>query len=382
MPIYKKGPGSYLVRLYRAGKPKSWVIHGTRKEAESFEASRLLELEAIGPTEYRTAPGFSTFCLGRYRVYAEAHLKAGTWRNRQYQIATLIEFFGQKPIDRITSSDVERFQHERLKLVSPVKVNDDTKVLRAILRYAIQQGIPARCPDFKALPERKTKGRVKVWTTAEVEAIYRALDKTPARRRLIPMLATMLNAGLRKGEVLALEWSAVDLNAGALLIYPNEEWQPKNGEPREVPIGRVLRGILESLPRDSKRWVFPVSRRQKGAQEPGRYAQWPQNTFDAAIRDAGVGGSPHVARHTYASHFLSSRPDLFLLAQVMGHSHTRVTELYSHLLPEHLERARDAVSLGPPLLLTAGDGPETVSVGKRRERGGSGSSGRRKRSKG
>jgi integrase len=369
MSIYKRGPNRYEVRLYRAGIPKAWIVHGTKRQAENFEAARKLEFEAIGPTEYRTAPGFSNFCLGRYRVYAEARLKAKTWRNRQYQIATLVGFFGQKPLDRITSADVERFQHERLLTVGAVKVNDDTKVLRAILRYAVEQGVPARVPAFRALPERKKSGRVKVWTAAEVEKLYMAIQATSPR--LLGMVVVMLNTGLRAGEVLALEWTAVDLDRGLLLIYPNEDWQPKNGEPREVPIGRAALPWL-SGPRASKRWVFPASRRAPGAKTISRYVGWPQKAFDRAVKLAGIGGSPHVCRHTFASHFLPAQPDLFLLAKVMGHSHTRVTALYAHLLPDHLERARDAVCFPAPLALADGASrhdPDTLSVSSRGKTG-------------
>jgi len=44
---------------------------------------------------------------------------------------------------------------------------------------------------------------------------------------------------------------------------------------------------------------------------------------------------------------------LFLLAHVLGHSHQRVTELYAHLLPDHLARARNAVNLGPAATVAA-----------------------------
>jgi integrase len=56
-------------------------------------------------------------------------------------------------------------------------------------------------------------------------------------------------------------------------------------------------------------------------------------------------GGPHTCRHTYASHFLQAVPDLHQLAGILGHSQTRVTELYTHLLPGHLDRARNAVNL-------------------------------------
>jgi hypothetical protein len=89
------------------------------------------------------------------------------------------------------------------------------------------------------------------------------------------------------------------------------------------------------------------------------YAYWPKRGFDEARKAAKLEGGPHTLRHTYASHFLASTPDLFLLARVLGHSDTRVTRLYAHLLPDHLARARDAVSLAPKI------GPATLEAAKR-----------------
>jgi excisionase family DNA binding protein len=288
------------------------VFDGTKKEAEAAEARWRLELEAASPADSRIAPPFLRFSLGRYRIHAENHLKSGTWRNRKYQIATLVEFFGETPLTKITAAMVEQFQHLRLTQVGPVKVNDDVKVLKRILSYARSQGIPAAEPNVKRLPERTTKGRVLVWSADEVKSLYRAFQaESPA---LLPMTVCMLNTGLRKGEVLAMEWSAVDLDRGLLLIYPSADWQPKNGQPREVPIGSALRPWLEP-PANPARWVFPSSKGQ-------RYASWPQRQWDRARAASGVGGSPHVCRHTYASHFLASCPDLYLLAQILGHSDT------------------------------------------------------------
>jgi site-specific recombinase XerD len=53
-----------------------------------------------------------------------------------------------------------------------------------------------------------------------------------------------------------------------------------------------------------------------------------------------------MTRHTYASHFLVNVPDLPYLAQILGHSSIRITELYSHMLPGRLNRAKNAVSIG------------------------------------
>jgi len=85
-------------------------------------------------------------------------------------------------------------------------------------------------------------------------------------------------------------------------------------------------------------------------------AYWPERKFNRAQTKAKLKGGPHTLRHTFSSHFLATQPDLFLLARVLGHSDVAVTKIYSHLLPDHLARARNAVSIGPsigPAALTA-----------------------------
>ena len=367
MPTYKRGPGKYLVRIYQAGRALNWIVRGTKAHAENFEARKRVELDAQGPVDERVAPKFSDFCEGRYRLHAEVTLASSTWETRRYAIATLVEFFGEKRLDRITADEVERYQGQRRRAgIGHRRINDDVQLLRTILGYARKKGIPAVIPQTDRLPERATKGRVKVWTEDEVNRLYRGLQEEAPY--LLPITVLMVNTGLRKGEALALEWSSVDLDRGLLHIYPNEEWRPKNGKPREVPIGRAALAFL-SGPRASDRWVFPREKRRKGI--INRYTHWPKVAWNRARRAAGVGGSPHVCRHTYASHFLMQQPDLFLLAQVLGHSHTRVTAIYAHLLPSHLERARDAVYLPAPFMLVpgSGDDPETVSRGKKRKPG-------------
>ena len=54
-----------------------------------------------------------------------------------------------------------------------------------------------------------------------------------------------------------------------------------------------------------------------------------------------IKGGPHKCRHTKATYFLAEKPDLFQLGKVLGHSNSRVTELYSHLLPHHMETTRN-----------------------------------------
>lgn len=355
MPIYPrkdrktKKPirGQYRIVLWSQGQRQEKQFAGTKKEAESYLARWQIELEASAPVDERRAPTFSHFLAGRYRVHAEVALNANTWSTRKYMLATLNEHFGEMLLTHITAQDVEEYQLDRLKVVGPVSCNNELRVLKRVLNYARSIDIPAVQIKTPALPEPKVKGRVQVWTADEVTQLYKAFAAESPH--LLAITVCLLNTGMRKGEALALEWDRVDLDAGMILIHPSKDWRPKSNEPREVPIGSALLPWLTG-PRESERWVFPAPR------TGSRYVVWPQKQWDRARVASKVGGSPHVCRHTYASHFLSARGDMFLLAKILGHTHERVTAIYSHLLPDHLERARDAVSLPAPIGLVGGKG--------------------------
>jgi integrase len=343
MPVYREKRAGrenrWKVRIYHQGKPYEWSIEGTRDDALAFEARERVRLEAQGSTA-RTAPRFSDFSVGAYAEHAEIHLKARTWSNRQYTIATLCQHLGSLRLTEITNARVEAYQRDRIgEKIRPSTINDEVKVLRAILKYARSTGTPAFEMTAKDLPVRG-KRRARAWTDAEVLRLLTSVSETSPQ--IYWLVVFLLHTGCRRGEALAAEWSWVDLKRKVLTIQPSEEWQPKDGEPREVPIADALLPYLRApRPSNAPKWLFPT-------RDGDRYAFWPQLAFDRARKAAKLTGGPHTTRHTFASHFLARVPDLWLLAQILGHSTTQVTELYAHLLPDAIERARGAVAFSLP----------------------------------
>jgi integrase len=116
----------------------------------------------------------------------------------------------------------------------------------------------------------------------------------------------------------------------------------------------AVRAILSGERRD-KRWVFPH-------RWGGGLAYFPSKLWYRVTKAAKLTGGPHQLRHTFASHFLAAVPDMFLLAKVLGQSHTRITEIYAHLLPGQLDRARNAVNLAPTLA------PALAAPGRKRKK--------------
>lgn len=331
MAVYRKGD-KWRVRVWLRGERQDRIVSGSKADALAVEAALRTEMARSSTSPTPTVPLFSVF-LAKYQVHAEAHLRASTHSNRKYTWATLLKHFGHVGLDEIGTAAVEEFKAARLAdKVKPATVNANMNALRAILGYAREFHV---LPEirWRALPEVGRR-RVVAWTRAEVDALYRSVQKEAPD--ILPIVVFLANTGCRKSEAIALESANVNLKRGVVTIQPSVAavYTTKDNEAREVPINSALRPWLKGV---KGQWVFPSSTGE-------RFAFWPQRKFDLARRKAGLVGGPHTLRHTYATHFLASTPDLFLLARVLGHSTTYVTELYSHLLPEAMRRAAKAVS--------------------------------------
>lgn len=339
MPVYKTAKRNYYrVVIWDQGQAREWKISGSKGDALAFEARTRAELETA-PARLRVVPTFSSFCVTRYKTHAEQQLAKRSWSNRQYVLRTLALTLGSLRLTDITRAKVEDYQGVRLKQgISPGTINDEITVLKNVLNYARAISVPAH--DLK-IPKLRTSGkrRVTFWTSEQVARLLRAafvLDP-----ELAPIIVFLLNTGCRRGESIALKWSSVDLERNLISFEPSKDWQPKNGKARDVPISDALLPFL-SGPRRHPVYVFP-------SRAGGRFVGWPQKRFDRVRKAAGLTGGPHTSRHTFATHFLKSNPDLYLLARLLGHSNITVTRLYSHLLPEHLEQARNAVNFASPI---------------------------------
>lgn len=454
MPVYRKpgrGPETWRVILGSRTTRQEWIVHGSKKEAETFEARKKLERATAGegPRQTRAAYDFATFCVERYWPHAKKHLRASTLSVRKYQLDTLARFFGKHRLTAITTDAIERYKEWRAdtyedehgKPIVASTVNTELTKLQAVLTYAHHLGIPCARPKVIPLPQIG-KRRVRVWTEEQVTALLVAAERLAPQ--LLPILVCMANTGCRPGEAIAARRSWVDVSRRQLRIEPSEVWQPKDNEPREILISDTLwpfiaRGESEFLFTNTDgepwrtfpdatfnmvrnaaghadtcgRWVRPPMGPKRGgkhdaaildfvAAHPGASASDIAAAIDAhvdAVKSAlrrfrkrgqvdasgttrdtvravqpaapgvtpgectcgatGLRGGPYTLRHTFASTFLQRSPDMPALARIMGHDHTRVTEMYFHMLPDHLEATRNVVNFAPRI------GPARVDAAKR-----------------
>jgi integrase len=354
MPNYKgRRPGTRRVVVWKDGAPVERIFEGSKADGDRFEAALRIELEAH-EHDTRSVPSFGALCREKYTPFAKANFASSTWRTRKHLLVNLCEFFDSKKLTDFTSADTEAYKAFRKKSsdLSPSSTNGELRFLLNVLRWAEKQGYAVRVPWVTFL--KAPAGRARLWSRKELNALLTATKHL--HPELLGLVLFLLNTGCRKGEALACEWSWVDLKAGMLRIPANRYWKPKSGRAREVPLSDACREVLD-VPekyRRSERWVFP-NRDGVG------YSFFPDAIFKELEDEAEIAGGAHTLRHCFASMFLETTPDLYLLAQILGHSHTRTTELYAHLLPDHLGRARNAVNVRAPRTMAKGMASATRS---------------------
>lgn len=332
MPVYPgRRPGTQRVVVYANRKNHERTVRGTRRAALLFEAQLRLALGARDEPADRAGLTLSQLCE-RYLSAQRTELRASTWRVRRSQLVAACAVLGPGlPAHECTTARVEDYRGKRASMVRRSTVNNELRALGTALRWARAHGIRAAEPKAKRL--RLDAPRVRAWSPAEVQRLLAAARATSPV--LLDMLVVLLNTGMRRGELLAAEWSWVDWRRRLLCIPCTDDWGPKSRKAREVPLGSATLSVLRRWRRPSG----PVFRRSTGK----RYAVWPKDWWLPARTAAGLTGGVHQTRHTFASMFLRRRPDLPLLGRILGQSTLRVTEQYTHLLPGHLAEGRDVV---------------------------------------
>ncbi|HYF25919.1 MAG TPA: site-specific integrase, partial [Baekduia sp.] len=219
--------------------------------------------------------------------------------------------------------------------LAPATVDTTLNAVRALYRQALRRAHVAINPTVGLEMPRARAGRDRIATPAQAGTLLAALPD-----ELRTLWACAMYAGLRRGEVLALRWQDVDLDAGVLHVLRSWDDEHKAfGAPksassvRKVPIVRELRRLLVAhrLASGGGELVFPSPR------EPGRpiSPDTVRQLTAKAWRAAGLDGlTLHEARHTYASVCIAAGVNAKALSVYMGHSSVAITfDRYGHLMP-------------------------------------------------
>ena len=268
-----------------------------------------------------------------------------------YAVDRLIEFWGASTVDAIRPKTCKRYRTARG--VSDGTVRRELGVLRAAVNHAVKEGRLTAAP-FVWLPP-SPPGRDRWLTRAEAAALLNAARCEPAVRLYLPLFILIgLYTAARKGAILSLRWSQVDLVRGRIDFNAPGRRQTAKRRP-VIPIPRRLAWFLrKAQERAASPYVIHRDRRRLGksktvdAARPFQLDRGPvqdvKKGFAAACDRAGLAGvSPHTLRHTAGTWLAQAGVSLWEIGGYLGHSYERTTELYGHHHPDYLKGARAAL---------------------------------------
>jgi integrase/recombinase XerD len=274
-------------------------------------------------------------------IWAERGLSSNTLQSYRYDLARLAEQQGGKGGDLLTATreDLLHFLAVQLRAGRrPRSLSRYLSSFRQFYRWLLREGRIRQDPTALIDSPKLGRGLPKALGEQQVTALLEAPDvTTPLGLRDRTMLELMYACGLRVSELVGLELGSVNLNQGVVRIMG------KGGKERLVPLGeeaigwlqRYLReGRCELLKRGSSPLVF-VTTRQSGMT---RQAFWYAIKKHAASAGITQSVSPHMLRHSFATHLLNHGADLRVVQLLLGHSDLSTTQIYTHIAREGLKK--------------------------------------------
>jgi integrase/recombinase XerD len=273
----------------------------------------------------------------------EKGLSANTIQSYARDLAKFFLFLKKERIvwTGAREADLVRFiHHQSLSGLSPRSLARLISSLKSFYKFLILDGRLEKNPTLHLTSPKAWITLPKFLTVAEVESLLKQPDTADALGiRDRAMLEVMYAAGLRVSELIHLKMIDIHLKDGFLLC------RGKGGKERIVPLGKsaveaVTKYLDEARPKLMREPVAGLflSRRGEGFTRQGFWKLLRQYARQA---DLPANISPHVLRHSFATHLLERGADLRSVQLMLGHSQITTTQIYTHVSRERLRRVYD-----------------------------------------
>lgn len=322
MRIYKDSKtGIYHADYVLNGKRVRPSLHTKNSSVAHLKAGQLLK-----PTDstYPNCP-IENF-EERYFPYVSSLLAKNTVYRHKKAFLEIKEFASIKNLDDITPSVLSDFQ---VFLLSQKKgkqgINRTISCIKSIMHQAEQWELisPKNWANVHKL--KVPKGRIEYHTPEEVTEILSICND---EWKAVVLLGA--RAGLRRGEIAALQWKDIDFKNNQVYIAPN-----KTEKHRYVPMSLDLSQFLLNFKKSAKNtFLINIGKTEK------RYGKYYLTAaYKKLTQDLSFKCFLHKLRHTFASHLVQAGVDLYRVSKLLGHSSIQMTEIYAHLAPANLQDA-------------------------------------------
>jgi integrase/recombinase XerD len=265
-----------------------------------------------------------------------------TIRSYLHAVERFARHFKCRP-DRLNQTHLRSYQAHLLRTgqLQPKTVRLHVSALRFFFVKTLRRRYLLDDTPYPKAPQRLPS----ILSVEEMARLIEAADGLYHRTMVMMLYST----GMRSAELLQLQ--VADIDSRRMLIHIR---QGKGGRDRYVPLSATLLATLRVYYRwmRPKTWLFPGTVHNWRADKPiTKRVLW-DAVVSAAVR-AGLRRrvSPHLIRHSYATHLLESGADLRTIQLLLGHVNIRHTALYLHLSQKHLQAVAnplDALTISDP----------------------------------
>jgi integrase/recombinase XerC len=211
--------------------------------------------------------------------------------------------------------------------------------LRSFYKFLMTEEVVNENPfALTAIPKQETRLPTFLYED-EIQELFTVSDTTtPLGQRNQALLELLYGTGIRVSECCNLRSQDIDLHIGTLLV------RGKGRKERYVPIGSFAVDALHTYMNDGRKKLLNNKNENGNALFLNyRGAELSRSGIRKILEDLvrktafSFRISPHVLRHTFATHMLNEGADMRSVQELLGHSHLSSTQIYTHVTKEHLK---------------------------------------------
>ena len=275
---------------------------------------------------------------------SEKYYSPHTCSNYQRDLQRFNEFLNSRDVtgwEQVSHGDVTDYAARRHRQGRKSRtIQRELSSLRSFYQYLIRQGLLEQNPAREASAPKPDKPLPKTSDADTLERLLTVKGDDPLLLRDVAMFELIYSSGLRLAELVGIDLVDLDLEQRQLVVTG------KGNKTRYLPVGgKAVDAIRRWLPlrtdycRDPQETALFVS--QRGQRISPRNVQ---ERLRHLIRRQGLERhlSPHMLRHSFATHLLESSSDLRAVQELLGHANIATTQVYTHLDFQHLAQVYDS----------------------------------------
>lgn len=215
-------------------------------------------------------------------------------------------------------------------------INRKLSALRGFYKYLANEGVVKSNVFSLVNGPKKSKKLPRYFEYNELEEMFEVPDKrTPLGQRDLLLLELLYATGVRVGELVSIKVEDIDLGRRNILILGkgNKERYVTYGEYCEDALKLYLNDGYLKLNTNGSKYLFLNNNGGVLTERGVRYI------LDQIIKKTGISKSisPHMIRHSFATHLLNAGCDLLTVQKLLGHESIKATQIYTHVTTDRLK---------------------------------------------